>query len=80
MEPELDASSKVYPTENPEATVEPAVGVTDEKTGVFASIPGAAPHAISVISVPMFPAASFRVMLTGSASESRMLLLPSTTV
>ena len=51
-----------------------------EKTGEFASIPGAVPDAIVVISVPGFPAASFRVMLTGSAAASRMSSLPSTTV
>ena len=33
IEPELDALSKVYPTENPDGTVELLVGVTDENTG-----------------------------------------------
>ncbi len=47
--------------------------------GEFASIPGAVPAMIVVIVVPGFPLTSCSVMLTGSASESRMSSSPSVT-
>jgi len=38
IEPEIEASLKVYPTENPGGTVEPVVGVIAANAGEFASI------------------------------------------
>ena len=80
IEPELEVSSKVYPTENPDGTVEPVVGVIAENTGAFASIPGAVPAAMLVSVLLGLPAASFSVMLTGSIAASEMFVFPSTTV
>jgi len=44
---------------------------------VFASIPGAVPAATVVIVVPMLPAGSFNVILTGNAAASETSLSPS---
>jgi len=54
IEPELEASPKVYPTENPDGTVELLVGVIAENIG-------AAP---SVVPVNVWSAAAFVAVST----------------